>query len=245
VATANGGFSVPGGFAELIHIPNADASIFSLPQSVSSFDAAALGCRVTSAFHGLADKVRLHEGETLVVFGCGGLGLAAVQIAIAMGANVVAVDKNVEALERASNEGAATIVADGNSTFIAERVREITDGGADVTVDALGSVHTLTPAIDSLKKRGRHLQLGLTGNEEKGFLPTALDAIVKRELSLHGSVGCPRKSFEKLLDLVASGKLQPSRLISRRIGLSGIDGAFAEMSAFRTSGFSVVDPALL
>ena len=239
------GFSVPGGFAELINIPNADESLFELPSGVSPLDAAALGCRVTSAFHGIVDKAHLAAGETMIVFGCGGLGLAAVQIGVALGARVVAVDRNQNALDRAADEGALCLLAEGDSSRIAERARDMTSGGADVTVDALGSVHTLTPALESLKKRGRHLQLGLTGVEEKGFLPTALDSVVKRELAIVGSVGCPRESFESLLALVESGKLEPQRLISRRVGLAGIDNAFIEMSDYTSSGFSIVEPARL
>jgi threonine dehydrogenase-like Zn-dependent dehydrogenase len=236
------GFSFPGGFAELINIPNADESLFELPPDVSTADAAALGCRVTSAFHGIVDKAQLKAGETRVVFGCGGLGLAAVQIGVALGAGVIAVDRNHQALNHAKAEGAAALLAEGDSSHIARSVKDLTNGGADVTVDALGSVHTLTPALESLRKRGRHLQLGLTGVEENGLLPTALDSVVKRELAIFGSVGCPRGSFEKLLALVASGSLEPGRLISRRIGLDGLDNAFAEMSDYRNSGFSIVDP---
>lgn len=238
------GFSISGGFAELIHVPNADDSLFELPPNVSSADAAALGCRVTSAFHGLKDKARLTSGETVVIFGCGGLGLAAVQIAAAIGARVIAVDRNRKALDHAMTEGALTFLADGSSTQIAEGIRNLIGGGADVTVDALGSVHTLTPAIESLKKRGRHLQLGLTGAEERGILPTALDTVVKRELSIVGSVGCPRESFEQLVTLVASGRLTLGRLISKRIALGGVDSAFAEMSEYRNAGFSIVDPTI-
>jgi D-arabinose 1-dehydrogenase-like Zn-dependent alcohol dehydrogenase len=236
------GFSVPGGFAELINIPNADETLFELPSNVSPLDAAALGCRVTSAFHGIVDKARLMPGETLAVFGCGGLGLAAVQIGVALGASVIAVDRNQKALDHAAAEGALPLLAEGSTSQIAERVRDMTSGGADVTIDALGSVHTLTPALESLKKQGRHLQLGLTGVEEKGLLPTALDSVVKRELSILGSVGCPRESFETLLALVESCKLTPARLISSRIGLGGIGNAFLEMSDFRNSGFSIVEP---
>jgi D-arabinose 1-dehydrogenase-like Zn-dependent alcohol dehydrogenase len=239
------GFSVPGGFAELINIPNADESLFELPNAVSPADAAALGCRVTSAFHGIADKAHLKTGETMVVFGCGGLGLAAVQIGVALGARVIAVDRNPAALDHAKREGAVTLIADGDSSRIAEEVRDLTSGGADVTIDALGSVHTLTPALESLRKRGRHLQLGLTGAEEKGMLPAAFDSVVKRELTIAGSVGCPRDSFQELLSLVESGNLEPARLISNRIGLGGIDNAFREMSDYRNSGFSIVDPAIL
>jgi D-arabinose 1-dehydrogenase-like Zn-dependent alcohol dehydrogenase len=236
------GFSVPGGFAELINIPNADETLFDLPSNVSPVDAAALGCRVTSAFHGIVDKAQLAAGETMIVFGCGGLGLAAVQIGVALGARVIAVDRNQKALDHAVSEGALPLLAEGDSSHIAERARDVTGGGADVTIDALGSVHTLAPALESLKKRGRHLQLGLTGVEEKGFLPTALDSVVKRELAIFGSVGCPRGSFDRLLGLVASERLRPGRLISSRIGFAGIDNAFGEMSDYRNSGFSIVEP---
>ena len=237
------GFSVPGGFAELIGVPNADESVFALPGGVSPLDAAALGCRVTSAFHGIVDKAKLERGESLVVFGCGGLGLAAVQIGVALGAHVIAVDRNEAALVRAKGEGATPIKAEGDSPQLSEAIRQALGGGADVTVDALGSIHTMTPALESLKKGGRHLQLGLTGMEEKGFLPTAVDSIVKRELTFLGSVGCPRPAFERLLTLVADGTLKPGRLISQRIGLGGVSAAFADMSDYRNTGFSIVEPA--
>jgi D-arabinose 1-dehydrogenase-like Zn-dependent alcohol dehydrogenase len=199
---------------------------------------------VTSAFHGIVNKAHLAAGETMVVFGCGGLGLAVVQIGVALGARVIAVDRNQAALDHAKREGAVTLIAEGDASRIAERVRDLTSGGADVTVDALGSVLTLTPAVDSLKKRGRHLQLGLTGADEKGFLPTALDAVVERELSIVGSVGCPRGSFEKLLALVERGRVEPSRLISKRISLDEIGDALVGMSDYRNSSFSIVDPAM-
>ena len=67
---------------------------------------------------------------------------------------------------------------------------------------------------------------------------------MKRELSILGSVGCPRESFEKLLAMVESRKLDPSRLISKRIGLNGIDDAFTKMSGYSSAGFSIVEPAL-
>lgn len=229
-----------GGFGELSLVPNADSNLVKLPDEVDSLSAAALGCRYMTSYHGIVDRANVRPGEWVAVFGIGGVGLAAVQIASAMGARVIAVSRGEDKLAQALAEGAtATVKANGGAE--SEAVLEITKGGADVAVDALGSSQTMVEGIRSLKKGGRHLQLGLTGKDDKGKITLPIDLMVFRELAVISSIGCPTTSYPGLLSLVARGKLQPSRLVDRTLGIDGVNAVFAEMTDYRTRGFNVIN----
>ena len=160
--------------------------------------------------------------EWVAICGIGGVGLAAVQFAQALA------------------EGAtATVKANGGAA--SEEVMEITKGGADVTIDALGSDQTMVEAIKSLKKGGRHLQLGFTGQGDGGQIALPIDLMVFRELSVISSIGCPTTSYPGLLGLVARGKLQPSRLVDRAVGVDEVNTVLGEMTDYRTRGFNVIN----
>jgi propanol-preferring alcohol dehydrogenase len=228
-----------GGFGELTLIENADANALPLPDAVDALSAAALGCRYMTAYHGLVDRVRVRPGEWVAVFGAGGVGLSAVQIATAVGARVVAVDISDEKLARAGDAGAlATVKADEPTPHAV--VKEITGGGADVTVDALGAAATALPAIRSLKKGGRHLQIGLTSREDGGKIALPVDAMVVQEIEFITSFGCPVSSYPGLLALVAMGRLDPKRLISRTLPIEEVNEVLEVMSTFGTIGFAVI-----
>src|SRR6478736_1529088 len=136
------GFTGPGSFAELVAIHAADTNLVRLPDSVDFVTAASLGCRFATAFRALTTHGRLGPGEWLAVHGCGGVGLSAVMIGAALGARVVAVDVNRAALERASALGAAAVVDAGDGADVAAAIREVTGGGAQVSIDAFGSPDT-------------------------------------------------------------------------------------------------------
>jgi propanol-preferring alcohol dehydrogenase len=228
-----------GGFGELTLIENADANALPLPDAVDALSAAALGCRYMTAYHGLVDRVRIRPGEWVAVFGAGGVGLSAVQIATAVGARVVAVDISDEKLVRAGDAGAlATVKADEAAPHAV--VKEITGGGADVTVDALGAAATALPAIRSLKKGGRHLQIGLTSREDGGKIALPVDAMVVQEIEFITSFGCPVSSYPGLLALVAMGRLDPKRLISRTLPIEEVNEVLEAMATFGTVGFAVI-----
>jgi propanol-preferring alcohol dehydrogenase len=227
-----------GGYAEYVGIPNADVNLVRLPEGVEPQAAAALGCRYMTAYHGLIDQVRVRPGEWVAVFGIGGLGLAAVQIAHALGARVVAVSRTAEKLARARAEGADAAVKSGEEAVAT--IRELTGGGAHVSVDALGASVTAVPAILSLRKGGRHLQLGLTGREDSGLIAMPVDAMVMQELSFVGSVGCPVTTYPGLLSMVASGALNPQGLVDMNVSVDEVNGVLANMSNFGTSGFAVI-----
>jgi propanol-preferring alcohol dehydrogenase len=168
----------------------------------------------------------------------GGVGLAAVQVAAALGARVVAVSRNKEKLEKARAEGAVEAVVAGDSAVAT--VREITGGGAHVSVDAYGGSETAVPGILSLRKGGRHLQLGATGKSDRGIIAIPADAMMLQELQFIGSVGCPTTSYPGLLSMVSSGALKPSRLITEHVDAGNVTDTLERMSDFNTTGFNVI-----
>ncbi|MCW3159490.1 alcohol dehydrogenase catalytic domain-containing protein [Micropruina sonneratiae] len=165
------GFTDPGSFAEQVAVPRADFNLVRLPDAVDFVTAASLGCRYATAFHALTAQAALRAGEWVAVFGCGGLGLSTVQIAVALGARVLAVDTAPAALSRAASLGAEVTLATSDPTAVVEA----TGGGAHVGVDALGSAATASASVRSLRRRGRHLQVGLmVGAAADAALPWGL-----------------------------------------------------------------------
>jgi propanol-preferring alcohol dehydrogenase len=234
------GINRDGGYGRLVVVPNADVNLVRLPEGVDFLSAAALGCRYMTAYHAVVDRARVRPGEWIAVFGVGGVGLSAVQIASALGAKVVAVDISDEKLERARQEGAvATINARAENPV--QKIREITDGGADVGVDALGSAQTAFNSVFSLKRGGRHLQVGLTSQPERGMVALPIDVMVVQEIDLITSVGCPITSYPGLLAMVAAGKLDPKRLVGQTIPVEGVNDVLNAMTEFATLGFQVIN----
>ena len=209
------GFSHPGSFAEQVAIRAADFNLVRLPAAVAFVTAAVLGCRFATAFHALTAQARLRADEWLAVFGCGGVGLSAVMIAVGLDARVVAVDPSRAALARATELGAEVTMA---VTDPVAAVHNITGGGAHSSVDAVGSATTALCSIRSLRARGRHVQIGLMlGGDEPAPLPW--DLVVAKELEVLGSHGMAASEYPAMLAMIADGRLQPQRLIGSVIDL--------------------------
>jgi alcohol dehydrogenase len=236
------GFTGWGSFAELVSIRYADTNLVGLPDSIDFPTAASLGCRFATSFRALVDQARVAPGQWVAIFGCGGVGLSAVMIARACDAQVVAVDVNEQALELAKSLGAvATVNASGRSPAeIVEAVRDITDGGAHVSVDALGHSSTSQDAIGSLRRRGKHVQIGLmTGDHACSTIPWG--PVVAWELQVIGSHGMQAHRYPAMLALLESGKLQPERLIGKRISLADSIDELIEMPKNKNVGISVIE----
>jgi alcohol dehydrogenase, propanol-preferring len=228
-----------GGYGRLAMVPNADVNLVHLPEQVDFLGAASLGCRFMTSYHGVVDRGALRPGEWVAVFGMGGVGQAAVQIAAALGAKVVAVSRTAQKLDQAKQEGAVETVPAGDSAW--QAIKEITGGGADLTLEAAGIPETTLPAILSLKKGGRIVQLGLTGREQSGMMSLPVDAMVLQELTFLGSFGCPVTSYPGMLSLVASGKLNPTRLVHRTVPVEDASGVLQAMGTYDTQGFNVIN----
>jgi alcohol dehydrogenase len=209
------GFSHPGSFAEQVAIRAADFNLVRLPDSVDFITAAVLGCRFATAFHALTAQARLKADEWLAVFGCGGVGLSTIMIAVALGARVVAVDPSPAALARAADLGAEATVA---ATDPVATVRSITAGGAHSSIDALGSAATAICSVQSLRRRGRHIQVGLMlgGNQ---LAPLPWELVVSHELQVLGCHGMAASEYPAMLAMIADGRLQPQRLIGSVVDL--------------------------
>ncbi len=231
------GFTGNGSFAEFVMVPAAETNLVRLPDSLSYPAAAALGCRFATSWRAVKDQGRLQSGEILAVFGCGGVGLAAVMIGRALGARVVALDVSTEALALAEALGAEPLHA-GNLDAAVDILIEHT-GGAHVGIDALGSPALAAASVRSLRRRGRHIQVGLLlGEDAKAPLP--LDRVIGWELEILGSHGMPAVDYPAMLALIAEGRLDPERLVGRTIGLGEAGAALAAMDGPTPPGLTVV-----
>ncbi len=233
-AQAVPGFTIPGAFAEAVAVPRADANLARLPDGMDPALAAALGCRVTTVWHALTDRAALAPGEWLAVHGIGGVGLAAVLLGRAMGARVLAVDVVPAKLAQAEALGAVPVVAEG----AAETIREITGGGAHVSVEALGIPATTEASIRCLRKRGRHVQIGMpAGDHVRMELP--MDSVYAGQLALYGTRGMPAWKYPSLFALIEGG-LDLSPLIARRVALSEAQAELAAFDAPAPPGIAVI-----
>ena len=227
---------VPGAFAEQVAVPNASYNLQPIPDGVSFRDVAAVGCRYMTAFHTLAHRADISGGDWVAVHGCGGVGLSTVQIADALGARAIAVDVDPEALARAERAGAvATVESDP-----VEAIRDITHGGADVSVDALGRAETARNSVRCLRERGTHAQVGLTTEAEKGVVSLPTDWMTRWEIDWLGARGMPPTRFGELLSMVESGHLDPGSLVGREVSLDSVSERLAAMSTYDTDGIEVL-----
>jgi alcohol dehydrogenase len=224
------GFTGWGSFAELVALDHADVNLVGLPDEVDSATAAGLGCRVATAHRAVVVQGRVRPGQWVVVHGCGGVGLSAVMVAVAAGARVVAVDVSREALDLAGLFGAEVTVdareRDGSDTV--REIREVTGGGAHVSIDALGSQSTFGASVRGLRTRGRHVQVGLLP-PDLGHPSVPMSRVIAHELEIVGSHGMPAHDYPDLLGMVVSGRLRPDLLVTRRIGLDEAGTALAAM----------------
>jgi D-arabinose 1-dehydrogenase-like Zn-dependent alcohol dehydrogenase len=234
------GVSYWGAFGEYVAIRHADVNLAHLPESLSFADSASLGCRYMAAFHGLVDVANVRGGEWVVVYGCGGMGLSAVQIAAALGGRVIAVDVSEKALLAAREVGAAQVVNAGTDNPV-EAVKTLTGGGAQVSIDALGIDATCRNSVLSLRKLGRHVQLGHTTRKEAGYVQLPIDVILLNELKLFGAFGLPGQRFGKMLALCEEGVLQPGKIVRQQVGLDGVTGVLQSMGNYGTTGVVVID----
>ena len=233
------GFGTSGGYGEYAHIVKADLNLVALPESVPFVEAAGMGCRFMTSFHGIVDQVKVTAGEWVAIHGCGGIGLAATQIANALGTNVIAVDINDKSLEIARKMGAVHTINAGSGDP-AQAIQDYTNGGVDVSVDALGIATTCLNSILSLKKRGRHLQIGLTTQNEKGFVSLPVDMIVAMELQIIGTIGMQPRRYSSMLNMVQSGKLRPGEMVTNVIPVDEVPGVIDSMGSYGTVGTTVV-----
>jgi alcohol dehydrogenase len=234
------GFTHWGSFAEYVAIHHADVNLVELPNDMSFVTAASLGCRFATSFRAVVAQGHVAAGEWVAVHGCGGVGLSAVMIAVALDARVIAVDIDPEVLTLSESIGAEAVINGREVDDVAGRIHELTGRGAHVSIDALGSATTAGNSILSLRKRGRHVQIGLlAGDDYRPPLP--MELVIGRELEIVGSHGLQAHRYEDMLEMIAAGKLEPQRLIGKTVTLEEAPQELQGMTDFGAVGITVID----
>jgi D-arabinose 1-dehydrogenase-like Zn-dependent alcohol dehydrogenase len=235
------GFTHWGSFAQYVALDHADVNLVAVPEEMSFATAASLGCRFATAFRAVVQQGRVAAGEWVAVHGCGGVGLSAVMIAAASGARVVAVDVSPTALDLARRFGAVECVDASRTEDTAGAVRALTGGGAHLSLDALGSPVTCAASVNGLRRRGRHIQVGLLPSTD-GTTPVPMARAVALELEILGSHGMAAHTYPTVLELVRAGVLRPDLLVTSTIPLDAVPAALAEMGAAPGAGVTVIEP---
>ncbi|PKR60160.1 zinc-dependent alcohol dehydrogenase family protein [Thalassospira lohafexi] len=234
------GFTHWGSFAEYVAIDYADTNLIALPDDMEFATAASLGCRFATSFRGVIDQGKVSAGQVVAVHGAGGVGLSAIMIAAAAGAYVIAVDIDDAKLEFATELGANATLNARTVGDIPTAIKDITRGGVHVSVDALGSEQTCFNSVASLRKRGKHIQIGLmTGDHAHAKVP--MDRVVAHELEILGSHGMQAFRYDAMLDMIMTGKLTPQKLIGDRVTLAEGATALMNMDSFVGTGVTVID----
>jgi D-arabinose 1-dehydrogenase-like Zn-dependent alcohol dehydrogenase len=232
------GFTYWGSFAEAVVVDHADTNLVGLPEQMSFATAAGLGCRFATAYRAVVHHGWAAAGQWLAVYGCGGVGLSAIMIGASRGMRIAAVDTSPQALALAELLG-AEVTLDARDGGVSEALREITGGGAHLSIDALGRASTLTDALAGLRRRGRHVQVGLllAGDARP---PVDMGMVIARELEIIGSHGMAAHDYPAMLEDIAAGRLDPGRLVTRTISLNEAPAALAAMDGGAGPGTTVV-----
>ena len=235
------GFGEPGAYAEYVSVPHAH-NLTRLPEFLTPALAAGLGCRVTTAYHALTGRAGLQAGEWLAIHGTGGIGLSALLIGKALGARIVAVDVVANRLTHALSLGAEHVInaAEGDT---AARIREVTGGGAHVSIEALGIEATANASIECLRPLGRHVQVGLpTGHT--ATMQINMNAVYMKQLALFGTRGMPAWRYPSLLSLIETGRVDVRPIVARHVGLSQASGELRAFDGPMPPGVAVITDLL-
>lgn len=230
------GFGAPGAYAEFVAVPF-DHNLVHLPDTMSPALAAGLGCRVTTAWHALTDRANLRAGEWVAIHGTGGIGLAALLLAKMLGARVVVVDIVAEKLTHASELGADAVV-NAAEVDAAAAIRDITGGGAQVSIEALGIETTTNASVECLATLGRHVHVGMPAGD--GRMQINMRAIYGKQLAFFGTRGMPAWKYPSLLGMIERGEVDLSPMVAREIPLSGASDELRAMQGPTPPGTAVI-----
>ncbi len=233
------GFTHWGSFAEYVALPRADDNLVALPETLDFTTAASLGCRFATSFRAVVDQGRASAGEWVAVHGCGGVGLSAIMIASAVGANVVAIDVTDDKLRLARSLGAAATVNAAKVADVVAAVSELSGGGAHVSLDALGHPTTCFHSVANLRKRGRHVQVGLM-LAENSTPAIPMDKVIANELEIFGSHGMPAHRYGAMLAMIENGKLAPEKLVTKTVDLAQSIAVLTGMDRADAPGIAVI-----
>lgn len=234
------GFTHWGSYAEYVAIEYADINLVALPDEIDFVTAASLGCRFATSFRAVVAQGGVAPGQWVAVHGCGGVGLSAVMIASAFDAKVIAVDISDDALQLAKSVGAVELIDAKFQSSVVDAIKDLTGGGVHLSIDALGSSETCYNSIANLRKRGRHVQVGLlAGDDYHPAVP--MELIIANELEIVGSHGLQAHVYDRMLQMILSGKLDPQKLLGQTVDLERAAIALSDPGELQVAGVTVID----
>lgn len=213
------GNNVDGAYAEYVKMPAKD--VFHLPKEIPLVEGAIIADAVSTPFHAVKNRARVQPGDSVVVFGCGGVGINVVQVAAAAGGVVIAVDKLEKKLAWAKQFGAQHTILAGEQD-VRKEVKKYTNGGADIAIEAIGNPEVMKQAFETLRPGGRLCVIGYSEHD----VTFSAAKIMYREMEIIGSLGCRPVDYPKIIELVRIGKIQVTPLVTHRFQLEKIDEAF-------------------
>lgn len=230
----------PGAFGTHLRIPNADFNLARIPEGISAHEMAGLGCRYITSYHAIADRSGIDAGDWVAVHGCGGIGLSAVNVATALGGNVIAVDLEDDKLKLAKEMGAVETVNGTDIEDVPGEIQTITNGGAQISVDGLGIRTTCLNSINSVERTGTHVQIGITTSEEEGRIDMPIDYMLHSEIDCITAKGFQPHRYGEIFRLMHEGKIHPEKLVTKHVSLDDINDRLEAMTDFETKGVEVI-----
>ncbi len=229
----SGGMDVDGGYAEYVKVPA--KNLLTLPQEVSHEEASVLACGGGTVYHAI--KVNpINIGETIVIYGFGGLGTIALQVAKLVGANTLVIDISDEKLALAQKLGADHILNPSRQDVVKE-TKALTRGeGPQKVFDLVSAPATLETSLQLLHRKGRLIVIGAL---TKPFQVNPLH-LVRSRIQIHGQGGCPSYELEELIQLVKQRRVQP--FISKEYPLKDLNQALEDLRGGRILGRAVAKP---
>jgi 6-hydroxycyclohex-1-ene-1-carbonyl-CoA dehydrogenase len=214
------GNNIDGAYAEYVLAPAKDT--FHLPDEIPLQEGSIIADAISTPFHAVKNRAEVKPGSSVVVLGCGGVGINIVQVAAAVGGSVIAVDISPEKLEWAKKLGADAVINPKEDENWTKTVRKMTGGGADIAIEAIGNPATIETAFNAIRGGGRLVVLGYTHKD----ISLNAGKIMYREMEIVGSLGCRPVDYPKLIELCRMGKIKVAELVTSRFPLEGINDAF-------------------
>ena len=214
------GNHIDGAYAEYVIAPAKDA--IPMPDDVPLEEGSIIADAISTPYHAVVNRGQVKAGDNVVVFGCGGVGINAVQVAAAVGASVIAVDVVNEKLEMAKKLGAQATINAKDVERIDKEIKKMTGGGADVSFEAIGNPHTIQDAFACIRKGGRTVVVGYTHKNVE--LPASKIMFFEQEII--GSLGCRPVDYPKIVEMARTGKIKLKELVTGKFPLEKINEAF-------------------
>ncbi len=214
------GNHIDGAYAEYIKVPAKDVCF--LPEEIPLEEGSIIADAISTPFHAVRNRAQVKPGDTVVVFGCGGIGINIVQVAAAVGGSVIAVDVLDKKLETAKKFGATATINPTKVEKVGKEIKKLTGGGADIAIEAIGRPDTIQTAFSTLRKGGRLVVVGFSGKD----ITVSAAKIMFFEMEIIGSLGCRPTDYPKLIEMVKLGKIKVEELVTGRFPLEKINEAF-------------------